>query len=208
MLKKTIHKKFYKYIVILFIFTLLPYISGCYFPKSATRLQYIYNQFGLDFPMHTKIYLAHNIWFKDPMNISFFNYQQGKIIPFGTEINFIEAYPDYVVFKTVNKKTEYKIINYPALSLLSNAELFNQIFTPINPDTKTVNISEEIINKLKQGKIEAGMTREEVLLALGPPPLNMTPSGTMTTWIYFLNNALKTTHVVFKKNKVSHVFNN
>ena len=80
--------------------------------------------------------------------------------------------------------------------------------TPVNPETKTANMPKEIITKLKQGKIEVGMTREEVLLSLGPPPLNMTPSGTKVTWIYFLNKTLKTTHIVFKNNKVSYVFNN
>ena len=208
MTKKTRNKKFYKHTVTLLIFTLLLFITGCYFSAGTSKLDYMYNQFGLGFPMHTKAYLAHNIWFKDPMKISFFNYQQGKIIPFGTEITFVEAYPDYVVFKTVNDKTEYKITNDPDLSLLSNAELFNQIFTPINPDTNTANKSEEIITKLKKGEIEVGMSRKEVLLALGPPPLNMTPRGTIATWIYFLNNTLKTTHVVFKHDKVSHIFTN
>jgi hypothetical protein len=197
-----------KLIAILFTFTLLLFSSGCYFPTASSKVQYIYDQFGLNFPMHTKVYLVHNIWHKNPMDISFFNYQQGKIIPFGTEVEFVEAYPNYVVFKAANNKIEYKITNVPGISMLSNNDLFYQIFTPVNPDIKTINMPKETIAKLKQGKIEVGMTREEVLLALGPPPLSMTPPGTKVTWIYFLNNTLKTTHLVFKDNKVSYIFNN
>ena len=208
MQKKSMSGMFYKYIFLLFIALLILSISGCYFSDTAGKKQYIYDQFGLNYPVDKKVYLAHNIWYKDPMNISFMNYQQGKILPFGTEVKFVEAYPGYVIFKAVNDKNEFKIINDPDVSLLSNSAQFQQIFTPVNPDTKTSNLSEEIITKLKQGKIVVGMTRGEVLLSLGPPPQKMTPLGTKNTWIYFLNNTLKTTHIVFKNNKVSYVFNN
>jgi len=209
-MQKNIYRKLYKskLVYLLFIFTLLMSISGCYFPTTSSSVQHIYDQFGLNFPLHKKAYLAHDIWYENPMAISFFNYQMGKIIPFGTEIKFIEAYPDYVIFETVESKIKCKITNDPNISLLSNIVLFHQFFTTINPNTKVEKLSEDIINKLKQGKIEVGMTRDEVLLSLGPPPLNMTPKGTKVTWIYFLDNKLKTTHIVFKNNKVSYVFTN
>ena len=202
-----INNKF-KIVYLLLIVSMLLPMSGCYLSTTPDDLQHVYDQFGLNFPLGKKVYLAHDIWYQQPMDISFVNYQQGKILPFGSEIEFIEAYPDYVVFKTVNDNAEYKIINDPQASLLSNAELFHQLFTTVNPNTKTAKMSDEVITKLKQGKIEVGMTRDQVLLALGPPPRKMTPPNTKVTWIYFLKRPLTTTHVVFKGNKVSYVFNN
>ena len=183
-------------------------VSGCYFTNTPGKLQGIYDQFGLNFPKDKQVYLAHNIWYTDSMDISFLNYQQGKILPFGTKIKFIEAYPDYVIFKTMSDNKEFKISNDLQYSLITNEDLFHKIFTATNPATKIKNLSNEIITKLKQGKIETGMTREEVLLSLGRPPYRMTPPGMKTTWIYYINNKLKTNHIVFKGNKVTYVFTN
>ena len=203
--------RFIRYIVAFLIFPLLLLsISACYFSFAPSKTQYVYDQFGLGFIANQKAYLKHNVWYKDPMKISFFNYQQGKILPFGTEIKFIEGYhnSNYLIFETVNDRKKYKIINNPAVSLLSDKKLFHQFFTAVNLEKETASLPKEIVAKLKQGKIEVGMARKDVLLALGPPPLNLTPPGTKTTWIYFLNNTLKTTHIVFKNDKVTYVFEN
>ena len=202
-------KYYFKKSVILFSLLLTTVIiSSCYYSTQISKLEYVYDQFGLNFPKHEQIYLAHNIWYKDPMNISYMNYQQGEIIPFGTEIKFIESYPDYVVFEVVKDKKQFKIVNEPEYSMLTNEEFFKQAFTTVNPMTRLTHASMKLILKLEKGQIELGMTREEVLISFGPPPLCMTPPGTEVTWIYFLNNELKTTHIVFQGNKVSYIFQN
>ncbi len=205
MLKKQYSKKLG---ITFFLLSVTIFISSCYYSTPNSKLTYIYDQFGLSFSKYDQFYLAHNIWYKNPMDISYMNYQQGKIIPFGTEIKFIESYPDYVVFETVKDKKQFKIINEPEYSMLTDEEFFKQVFTHLNPMNKLEDVSQKLVSKLEKGEIEVGMTREDVLISLGPPPLCMTPPGTKITWIYFLNDELKTNHIVFQGNKVSYIFQN
>ena len=202
---KYFNKSIFLYFTILFAITLL---SGCYFSTAPSNLDYAYDRYGLSFPINKKLYISHDLWYDNPMDISSMNYQTGKVIPFGTEVKFIKSFPNYILFETLNDKKQYKVINNKEISLLDNESAFHQIFSDKDPNSLTKDIKPDILSKLRLGKIEIGMTRYEVLLALGPPPIDMNPKNYKNTWIYFINSSLKTTHYVFKDNKITYIFGN
>ena len=183
-------------------------LSGCYVPKDPGSLEYAYDFYGLDFYPNKPIYLAHNIWYTDPMNINALNYHTGNIIPFGSEIIFLKAEKDYVIFRVQGSAMEYKIINDKPITLLKDKSLFHQIFTQDgDPTLKFKDIAPTTLNDMKNGIVSLGMTKEQVTAIYGPAPKYINQLSEIT-WIYLINPQLKTTHVVFKNNKVNLTFEN
>ncbi|MCF7791578.1 MAG: hypothetical protein K9M56_06230 [Victivallales bacterium] len=181
-------------------------LTSCVFiPKTESNLQYVYDMYGLNYNRGNKFYLQHNVWYKEPMNISSMNYLEGKIIPVGTEIKFIKSFPGYVIFKTVNNGEKYKIINDSEVSLLSDQLQFHRIIGNKNP-VEGLNLSKEYLQQIKAGRILEGMPKKFVLLSYGNPPSVYNPPKSKTTWVYLMNEDLKTRHVVFKDDKVVYVF--
>ncbi|HJO92023.1 MAG TPA: hypothetical protein QF753_01375 [Victivallales bacterium] len=183
------------------------FITGCFIPTKPTKLQYAYDMYGLNFNPKNKLYLAHNIWYENPMDISSINYQTGKIIPLGTEIKFIEARRGFITFKTVENNKEYKIVNDVDWSSTPDKVMFHRIFTSKDPLLKFKDTPKQILDDMKKGIIAVGMTREEIYGALGHGPHFLNPKS-QQTWTYLVNKGLKTIHVVFKNNKVSYIFTN
>lgn len=191
------------------ILCIILFASSCmYFPDKDQKLQYVYDMYGLDFDQHKTIYTKHNIWFDDPENI-IVRYCEGKyLIPFGTEIKFIESYPGYVIFETKdNEKKQLRINNDTEETLLPDDEYFHRIFTEKNPMDELKGMSEKDLKALKEGRIYKGMTRQEVLIAYGSPPRLLNPFyHKKTTWMYIMDDQYRIRHVVFKDDKVSYVF--
>lgn len=184
--------------------TILFIISACYLPSSS-KLKYLYDPNKLDFQKNTTYFLAYNIWYQDKKEISAINYRNGKIIPFGTEVEFLKAAPTYVLFRSIKDNKKYKIINKKGETKRTDNKQFHKIFTKENPE-KNLKLDQITIKKIKKGNIEVGMPRKAVKLALGPPPLVFNPPKSNTTWVYLLNRNLKTRHYVFKNDRVIHIF--
>lgn len=193
----------------LFLFSIfLLSISGCYLPKEPGVLEYAYDTYGLDLYPNKPIYLAHNIWYTDPMNISALNYHSGKIIPFGSEIILLKAEKNYVIFRVQGSAQEYKITNNKPITLLQDKEMFGQIFTQEgDPTIKFKDINLAKLNDMKKGIVSLGMTRDQVLTTYGPAPKYINQLSEIT-WVYLINPQLKTTHLIFKDNKVNYIFDN
>ncbi|MCP4180824.1 MAG: hypothetical protein GY756_23940 [bacterium] len=183
------------------------FITSCFIPTNPTKLQYAYDMYELNFNPKDKIYLSHNIWYKNPMNISSLNYQTGKIIPLGTEVKFVEAKEGFIIFETLDNNKQYKIINDVDWSSTPDKIIFHRIFTSKDPLLKFKDTPKQILDDMKKGIIAVGMTREEIYGALGHGPHYLNPKS-QQTWTYLINRSLKTIHVVFKNNKVSYIFTN
>jgi hypothetical protein len=197
-----------KNILYIFVFACtVSFLTGCFIPNNPTKLHYAYDMYGLDFSIKDKIYLAHNIWYENPMDISSINYQTGKIIPFGTEVKLVEARDGFITFKTMDNNKKYKIINDMDWSSTPDKEIFHTIFTTTDPLLKFKNTPKQIFNDMKKGIVAVGMTREEIVGAMGYGPHFLNPKS-QQTWTYLINKNLKTIHIVFKNNKVSYIFTN
>jgi hypothetical protein len=193
------------YIFLIFIMFLF---SACsiFVPTTEGKLQYVYDMYGLNFARERQIYLKHNMWYEDPMAIDSLNIIKGKIIPVGSKVKFVESYSGYVLFKTMKDGKEYRINNDSVQTLLSDEVQFHRIFGYKNP-LKSIVDNKKAVRLLQKGKVIEGMSREEVVMGYGLPPRAFTPPQSKITWIYFLDNQLKTRHVVFnKENKVIYIF--
>ncbi|HBM17367.1 MAG TPA: hypothetical protein DD381_13655 [Lentisphaeria bacterium] len=189
----------------LLLFILLISISGCQLANDSDPDEYAYDTFGMDLPKGKQLYLAHCIWYTDPLDISPLNYHKGTIIPFGTPIDIVKAGDGYITFQLKGTIRQFKIENDYPLTMLRDRPFFQQIFTPDNPENNLKDIDPETLADMKNGIVKVNMSREEILTVFGPPPKFMNPLSDIT-WSYYVDPTLKTVHVVFKNDKVSYIF--
>ena len=156
-------------------------------------------------PLGSKVYLKHNIWYQDPANIDCLNIQKGKILPFGTEIAPVKASDGKLSFKTKDGKVFTIYYDY-ALIMLPMEAYIKQIFTLKNREELTKGMKPEMVKKLLLGKVERGMTKDQVILACGVPPTCRTPSTVNSTWIYWLTSD-SVFRVIFRDDKVKTTIN-
>jgi hypothetical protein len=161
----------------------------------------------LQLALDHKVYLKHNIWYKEKTRkkLSCLNLQEGKILPFGTEIEPIEATDNELSFKTMDGK-KFRIKYDHSLIMLPMEAYIKQIFTTKSRAELTKGMKASRVKLLLAGKIKQGMTKEQVILACGNPPACRTPSQVNSTWIYWLN--LESVYrVIFRQDKVNVIVN-
>jgi hypothetical protein len=145
-----------------------------------------------------KVYTSHNIWYENRDEISQMNYHKGKIIPFGTEVRIIEATRGGIAFQDVNTGETYKM-DFVRKILVSRIEHYIRLLFTVNDAEKLASgIKPEILEKIKAGTVEKGMTKKEVIIAYGYPPHHRTPSINEDTWIYF-DDVNRKKRVIFSK---------
>ncbi|MFA6715305.1 MAG: hypothetical protein WC082_02280 [Victivallales bacterium] len=167
-------------------------VSGCRQVIVAEVLQQ---------PLGKKIYLKHNIWYENPSRISCLNIQKGKILPFGTEIEPIQATDYRLCFKTMDGK-EFNINYETSLIMLPMENFIRQKFTLQTRDELTKGMKKEDVELLLQGKLKRGMTKEQVLLACGVPPTCRTPSPLNSTWVYWTEPD-SVYRIVFRRGRIN-----
>ena len=80
-------------------------------------------------------------------------------------------------------------------------EAFGKAFGPEPVDLS--GFTEQERKAIQEGRVEVGMSREAVLIAMGPPPAVGTPSLDADTWKYW-SNRFRTFFVTFENDRVSH----
>ena len=150
----------------------------------------------------TKLYLAYNVWYTDPEDISALNYQTGKILPFGTEVEVIKANARSVTFVTRNDNKQFKIDFDRGWMLVPIEKYLPKIFVTKDRAELSKGINAEFMDKISRGVVCPGMNKREVILAYGYPVPYMTPSLDSDTWVYGTDR-LDTVRIVYKGNKVN-----
>jgi len=131
------------------------------------------------------------------------NYQRGTLIPFGTRVQILEVRRNSVKFQPVGHPPITAVLKY-ARRTLTIDDYMNRLFVSEDPHTKLRRAPAKTVKNIEQGAIEPGMTREQVLMALGYPPAHRTPSVDSPTWTYW-DNRWTTFDVYFDGDKVSRV---
>ncbi len=145
-----------------------------------------------------KIYTAHNIWYDNKDVIPQVNYHKGKILPFGTEVNILEATREGVSFQDVKTGEKYRML-FESRFLATKTENYIRImFTVKNADELATGIKPDVLGKIKTGTVDKGMSKQEVILSYGYPSKHRTPSISDDTWIYFDDVARKK-RVIFSR---------
>ena len=158
----------------------------------------------LQMPEFAPVYTAFNLWHDRDGNMSSANVQKGEILPFGTEIEFIDANTDRIRFKRVSDGKEFRLSYSLDKTLIPIEQYIRRLFVFRNEKEQIIGVRPRIYEKIRRGIVEKGMTRNEVLLACGPPPPMRTPSETVDTWIYWTDDGV-TKRIVFFGEKVLEV---
>ncbi len=93
------------------------------------------------------------------------NYQQEGLIPLCTPVTILEVNPKAMKFEAMGKTFDYLFVKQLVADKGSHLD---QVFGTSCPDTSTLSEADQV--GINVGKVEPGMTKKGVLLAIGYPP--------------------------------------
>lgn len=139
-------------------------------------------------------YTCCNIRYEKP-EITDVNYQQGAIIPYGTRVQIIEVKKNAVRFQPVGHPEMTLVYRhgrkiYPFEQYLDRIFLVAEPKGPVAVSTskkKAPPPAAKFARQIEQGLVEPGMSKADVLLALGYPPAHRTASLESPIWTYWRN---------------------
>ncbi len=163
-------------------------------------------------PDDSKVYTAHNIFYKNPSEVPSINYLDGKILPVGTEVNIEQAKyraedrEDIVEFVVASTRMRFTIVHHKRWRDKDDSlhRLMKEMFTDKNFDEQTKGIPADMLSAIRSGKAIKGMTREQTIMALGPPSSHRTKDRAHSTWMYWYGPE-KTLRIIFGKDKIKHI---
>ncbi len=156
-------------------------------------------------------YLCCNMHYEKP-DISDVNYLKGTLIPFGTRVQVLEVRKNSVKFQPAGHPTITLVLRYGKEAITMDQYL-DRIFVREDPhtklprpgkDKKQAAAAERTRKLIEEATVEPGMTKDEVLMTLGYPPVHRTPSLSAPMWTYWANR-WATFEVYFDGDKVARV---
>jgi len=138
-------------------------------------------------------YLCCNLHY-EKQEITDINYLRGKVIPFGSRVQILSVGRDRVEFEAPGRPPITLVLQYGA-GKMSMDEYLGRIFLVDDPyarlprlprDAEKAREIDRVRRLIEEGTISVGMTRSEVLMAIGYPPAHGTPSLDAATWRYWV----------------------
>ena len=155
----------------------------------------------LQIPEFSPVYTSCNLWYDAQGMIRSENIQKGTILPFGSEVEFMECTAEEIRFRRSADRKVFCIRYEREAHLLPVEEFIKRVFVLRNEKDLVMGIRPIVREKIKRGIVDKGMTRQEVLLAFGSPAAARTPSETADTWTFWVDEGV-TKKVVFFNNRV------
>lgn len=155
----------------------------------------------LQLPASAKLYTAGAIWYENAEEIDPRNFQKGSFIPFGTEVQVVEATNKEITLRTVADGKTYTIIYDESWMIVPAETYLRQYITAATPVQMRARMTPVGAEMAQRGKVIKGMTREEVLRAWGYPHAARNPDLTADTWLYY-DDIFKAKRVIFRNDKV------
>lgn len=128
--------------------------------------------------------------------VSWVNYLTGPVIPFGTKIEVTDIDDDSVEFLVVKTKKEFEFQNDEDRSGHKAIDLFERFFSKEDPKRRLSRLDRRDRRRVRGAKPRIGMSKEAVLMAIGPPPPHKTSSTDADEWTYWKNRFRKM-HIMF-----------
>jgi hypothetical protein len=118
-------------------------------------------------------------------DISDANYYVGTVVPLGSPAKVQSA----------ARKTVTVLVGGTTLRLQhaygreqeSFQQYLDKVLVAEDPKLKEARFPRSVQDAINDGRVERGMTREQVIMALGYPPTHRTPSLSAPTWTYWYN---------------------
>ncbi len=131
------------------------------------------------------------------------NAQVGVLVPVGTPVTILSVRRDAV---------EFQPVGHPAITLVhrygrrnqSIEQFLDHWFVDSDPTPKLRRLPAKVQQQITQGVVAPGMTKAQVLMALGYPPAHETPSLESPQWTYW-RNRFDRMRVFFDGDRVANV---
>ena len=130
------------------------------------------------------------------------NYQRGAFVPVNTKVKILAFDEDEIILKLLKSDQEVAIVNVFKYSQASTKQIFKRMFS--KKKTTLGKISKKMKKNIKWGIAKTGMSKKQVLIALGYPPGHQTPSTEMDQWRYW-KNRFNTMMLYFDDGKLSRI---
>lgn len=134
-------------------------------------------------------YTCCNIHYENPGNLTDANYFVGSTLPVGSPAT-VEAIRDRALTFRAGPGTEFTITQVYGVDQEPAERFFAKLLVETDPRPRLAAYPPAVRDAINDGRVEVGMTREQVLLSLGYPPTHRTASPDLTTWTYWYNRWL------------------
>ena len=138
-------------------------------------------------------YLCCNLHY-DGREITDINYLRGKVLPFGSRVHILGVAKDRVEFEAPGQPAITLVLQH-GVGRITMDEYVARIFLlddpyarlpRLPPDAEQARAIDRARRRIEEGTVTVGMTRAEVLMAIGYPPADHTPSLDAATWRYWV----------------------
>jgi len=140
------------------------------------------------------LYTCCNLHYETGGDVYDANYYDGTMIPLGSPAKVESAGRNTVTFLAGG--TMVRLQQAYTREQQSFQQFLDTLLVPEDPKLKAAQFPRAVQAAIKDGRVEKGMTREQVLMSLGYPPAHRTPSLNAPTWTYWYNHWV-TYQVVF-----------
>jgi hypothetical protein len=151
-------------------------VAGCTPALSPQVLQTYQNR---------TLYTCCNIRYETP-DINDANYAVGTIVPLGSPAQVQSAARNTVTI--VAAGTTLRLQHTYGREQESFQQYLDKLLVAEDPRLKLAHFSRSVQEAIQEGRVEKGMTREQVLMSLGYPPTHRTPSLSASSWTYWYNH--------------------
>lgn len=150
---------------------------------------------------HDQIYYVQHSFYAYKNKFVTANYHAGTLIPINTRAKITDMGSRKMEIELPdNDNMEVKIENIEKYTHKNMEEIKDRMFGKSKVDLSK--FSREAQDAIKKGQIRVGMTKEQVLLAYGYPPVHVTPSTDANQWTYWKNRWNKMV-LDFQNNKLT-----
>jgi hypothetical protein len=133
-------------------------------------------------------YLCCNLRFNQDHDATDANYaypDTGITLPLGTRVRVTRVYAMSVRLRPEGDPNTYSLELRFGRNRISARQYFLNILRDEDPRGALVKVPPEIADAIRQGRLVAGMTKEQALMARGYPPLHRTESIAANDWIFY-----------------------
>jgi SmpA/OmlA family protein len=113
------------------------------------------------------------------------NYYVGALLPLGTPAQVQAMKSNSVTFLADGHKLT--LVHSYGTAQESLRQYLDKVLVTEDPKLRLAHYSRSAQQAIREGRVERGMTREQVILSLGYPPTHRTPSTTANEWTYWYN---------------------
>jgi outer membrane protein assembly factor BamE (lipoprotein component of BamABCDE complex) len=130
------------------------------------------------------LYTCCNIHYEGE-KITDVNHAVGAILPFGSPVTVTTMTNDSVTFSS--GATTLTLYQSYGKQQESAQQYFSKVLVETDPRIAFATFPKQVQEAITDGRVERGMTKEQVIMSLGYPPTHRTASTDANTWVYWYN---------------------